>query len=173
MCNVSNKNFRIDFFLVVASLVAVGSAFLSLYKGWPVLSYGSILATDVYLIAVILTAAVRADKKNNTYQFEWVACWLFPSRRVGVLTIPLLALVLIVSFAGLYYSINGGGNFKPDFATDTDALYFSFVTLTTVGIGDIAPLSEEARKLVMFEISSGFLILIGAFPLLISRVSNF
>ncbi len=78
-----------------------------------------------------------------------------------------------MSFAGLYWSINGGGNFKPDFATETDSLYFSLVTLTTVGYGDIVPLCEEARKLVMFEISSGFLVLIGAFPLLISRVSDF
>jgi len=54
-----------------------------------------------------------------------------------------------------------------------DFIYFSLVTLTTLGYGDITPISNEARQLVVHEISSGFLLLIGAFPLLISRISNF
>jgi hypothetical protein len=32
-----------------------------------------------------------------------------------------------------------------------DFLYFSFVTLTTLGYGDITPLSDQARSLVMLE----------------------
>jgi voltage-gated potassium channel len=62
---------------------------------------------------------------------------------------------------------------RADFSSYIDSLYFSLVTLTTVGYGDIVPLTEFARKIVMLEIVSGFLVLIGAFPLLISRISNF
>ncbi len=173
MSNGDNKNVCIDIGLVVASLVAVGSGVLSLYFDWHSLSWISILATDLYLFAVIFTAAIRADKKSGTYQCGWAASWLFPSRRIGVITIPIMAVALVISFAGLYWSLNGNGNFTSDFSSHTDALYFSLVTLTTVGYGDIAPLSESARGFVIFEISSGFLVLIGAFPLLISRVSDF
>ncbi len=41
----------------------------------------------------------------------------------------------------------------------TDALYFSFVTLTTLGFGDIAPISPLARTLVMLEAVTGQLFL--------------
>jgi voltage-gated potassium channel Kch len=162
-----------DVGLTVASVVACIFGTVSLFFGWRCLSWASIIFVDSYLIAVILTAAIRADKKNKTYQSEWKANWLFPSRRVGVITIPLLAFALIIAFAGLYWSTHGERDFKGDFSTYIDSLYFSLVTLTTVGYGDIAPLSEFARKIVMLEISSGFLVLIGAFPLLISRISDY
>jgi hypothetical protein len=34
-------------------------------------------------------------------------------------------------------------------------LYFSFVTLTTVGFGDVAPLSLLSRRLAVFEAAMG------------------
>ena len=36
-----------------------------------------------------------------------------------------------------------------------DALYFSFITLSTVGYGDITPLSHGARTLAMTEAMTG------------------
>jgi hypothetical protein len=36
-----------------------------------------------------------------------------------------------------------------------DLLYFSFVTLTTLGFGDILPLSILAKRLVIFEATMG------------------
>ncbi len=173
MCQSSCQNLKIDSGLMFASLMALICGWLSLYSGWRYLSWVSIPVIDLYLFAVILTAAARADKVNNTYQYSWVADWLFPSRRVGVIFIPLMALALILSFAGLYWGLPGECNFTSDFSSPMDSLYFSLVTLTTVGYGDFAPLSEPARELVIFEIGSGFLVLIGAFPLLISRVSDF
>jgi hypothetical protein len=41
-----------------------------------------------------------------------------------------------------------------------DALYFSVVTMATVGYGDILPVGHLARWLCMFEIVSGFLLLV-------------
>lgn len=149
MSHGANKNICIDTALIVAALAGVIFGLLSLYNGWAILSWISIIATDIYLFAAIFSCSDRADKKNNTYQGEWSAPWLFPSRRIGVITIPLMSIALIVSFAGLYWSINTALNFKNVLSSYTDALYYSLVTLTTVGYGDIVPLSGPAKKLVM------------------------
>ena len=37
----------------------------------------------------------------------------------------------------------------------TDWMYFSFVTLTTVGYGDITPVATSARSLAMLEALTG------------------
>jgi len=44
-----------------------------------------------------------------------------------------------------------GGGFASGPSGSAPAMYFSFVTLTTVGYGDIAPVSSTARALVMVE----------------------
>jgi voltage-gated potassium channel Kch len=172
------KNLKIDIGLLFVAVVALIFGFISLYCSWLSLSYISIFGVDLYLFAVVLTAAVRADAKPrgesaiSTYEFEWKAEWLFPSRRAGVVVIPIMVVALIVAFAGLYSALPAG-NFLKEFAGTCDALYFSLVTLTTVGYGDFAPITPFARGLVMFQIASGFLVLVAAFPLLISRVSDF
>ena len=171
--NSSSKNVCIDIGLMVASLLVAIGGWCSVYHNSQCAAWLSIGATDLYLFAVILIAAVRADKEKNTYKSGWELPWLFPSRRAGVITIPLMAFALVLSFAGLFWALSGNCNFTIAFSNQKDAVYFSLVTLTTVGYGDIAPVSEQARDLVILEIGSGFLVLIGAFPLLISRVSQF
>jgi hypothetical protein len=51
-------------------------------------------------------------------------------------------------------------------ALQGDALYFSFVTLTTLGYGDIVPLTAQARSLVILESVTGVLYL----AVLVSRL---
>lgn len=71
-------------------------------------------------------------------------------------------LVLIVLFAGAYgviwradpNSICGSG--WPEEPALADILYFSTMTITTVGYGDIAPASNAARLTAMAEVISGF-----------------
>ena len=53
-----------------------------------------------------------------------------------------------------------------------DALYFSVVTITTVGYGDLHPVMASTKMLVMGEIGSGVLMLVWALPLLVSRLAN-
>ena len=68
-------------------------------------------------------------------------------------------------------------NRKPDVAEQLmdpwDALYFSVVTLATVGYGDYVPASAGARLLVTWEIGTGVLLVAGGLALLMSRISNF
>lgn len=173
MNNNSLKNVKIDIRLSIASLAVATCGGLALFCKAQYLAYITIAVVDLYLFSVILSAAIKADEKHGTYQSTWGADWLFPSRRVGIFTIPLMTIALLLSFAGLYCGLPGDVNFKDNFSARLDSIYFSVVTLTTVGYGDFVPLTPLAKRLVVFEIGSGFLVLIGAFPLLISRISDF
>ncbi len=65
-------------------------------------------------------------------------------------------LLIGIMWAGIYTVLEGisPGSFSGTSET-TDLLYFSFVTLTTVGFGDIAPLSILAKRLAIFEAAMG------------------
>ena len=83
-------------------------------------------------------------------------------------------------FAALYQQISlycdgsraewceGGQVFSQSLARFVDAAYFSTITLSTTGYGDILPLSDVARALVSVEIIIGF----GLLGFLLSRVAR-
>ena len=82
---------------------------------------------------------------------------------------------LVAAFGGIYLSTGGG---VVDSQTPAqplvgrlDALYFSFVTITTLGYGDFHPVSAAAKWTVMGEVVSGLIMLVGALPLLINRLT--
>jgi len=84
-------------------------------------------------------------------------------------------------FAGLYQRISlycdgsraawceGGQVFSQSLVRFVDAAYFSTITLSTTGYGDILPLSDVARALVSVEIIIGF----GLLGFLLSRVAGY
>lgn len=54
-----------------------------------------------------------------------------------------------------------------------EALYFSLVTMITLGYGDYIPVSAVTRMLVIWQLATGGLLVIGIFPLIISRAADF
>jgi hypothetical protein len=72
-------------------------------------------------------------------------------------------LMLGFAFAAIFYLINllDPGSFyvanNPTGRETPDLLYFSFVTLATLGYGDIAPASNVARSLAVVEALAGML----------------
>ena len=65
-------------------------------------------------------------------------------------------LLIGILWAGIYIVLEGisPGSFS-GLSETTDLLYFSFVTLTTVGYGDVSPLSILAKRLAIFEAAMG------------------
>ncbi|BAY61832.1 ion transport 2 domain-containing protein [Calothrix brevissima NIES-22] len=61
---------------------------------------------------------------------------------------------IIFVYSGLIYQVEHPVN-PQGFATFLDALYFSIVTMTTVGFGDVTPASELGRWLTVFMILTG------------------
>jgi voltage-gated potassium channel len=61
---------------------------------------------------------------------------------------------IIFVFSGLIYQVEHPVN-SENFATFLDAFYFSIVTMTTVGFGDVTPISELGRLLTVLMILTG------------------
>ncbi|MSX02225.1 MAG: hypothetical protein F2813_03585 [Actinobacteria bacterium] len=85
----------------------------------------------------------------------------------GALTVYLLFGTLLGFVYGLEVSLGssdvlaGVGLQGASESTGPDNMYFSFVTLTTVGYGDLAPVSGAARGTAIFEALVGQLYLVG------------
>ncbi|MET0647750.1 MAG: potassium channel family protein [Pyrinomonadaceae bacterium] len=85
---------------------------------------------------------------------------------VGPLLLPLLIVVYVVlltlAFALVYYpQIPGGFTYGVEHPEPgwVDAVYFSGVTLTTVGYGDLMPRTAPLRFLALFEAASGLIVI--------------
>jgi hypothetical protein len=82
----------------------------------------------------------------------------------GTLYAALSAYLLIGTFFGfIYWSLeqNFPGSFgAPVEMTESSAVYYSFVTLATLGYGEITPRSDIARGIAVFEVICGQLFLV-------------
>jgi voltage-gated potassium channel len=95
--------------------------------------------------------------------------------RIAGLAVPAFAFLtvyslLVILFAALYSVLDhalGAVNFRIDGAVRaisfSESLYFSLMTLSTVGYGDIAPASSAIRVIAAAEIVSGILLLLFGF----------
>ncbi len=92
--------------------------------------------------------------------------------RVSRLTIPAFAFLtfyaLLVIIFGALYSIISQHSIEPHFRVGDiarplsflEAMYFSIVTMSTVGYGDIVPTSNPVRVLVSLEVICGVMLLL-------------
>lgn len=71
--------------------------------------------------------------------------------------VKLFMIVLIIFFisSGFFYYFENGVN--KNVATFGDAFYFTVVTLTTVGFGDITPVTDWGRRVTVIMIISGII----------------
>ena len=168
--------------LASISLVVLSGISIWLSKWW--LGMICIAIADIYLVVVLGLAAFRSDKlaafrrdKSAEPEIYVVPDWMdkvFPTRLAGCIVVVSLLVTLILGFASIYFALNSSASFgEHPFKSSFDAIYFSYVTITTLGYGDFSPVSDCAKSAVLFQLSSGILLLFGVFPLLISRISDF
>lgn len=94
----------------------------------------------------------------------WQIRKVLTSRHPGVRAIEALAVTLplfLLLFAMTYFlmSLHGSGTFSQEHLSRTDALYFTITMFATVGFGDISPVSQSARVVVMFQMLLDLVIL--------------
>ncbi len=81
--------------------------------------------------------------------------------------------IVVVFFALSYYLLERG---DPDqfagLTTRTDALYFSIVTLGTVGYGDVHPTGQEARIAAMVQIVFDLVVIGALFAIVSSQIAH-
>jgi len=108
----------------------------------------------VLFVALVLFAALL------TWQVRQIAMAKYPRLR-AIETLSLSVPLFILAFAAVYFesSRSTPGSFSEGLGR-TDALYFTVTVFATVGFGDIVPVSQGARVMVMIQML-GDLILVG------------
>jgi len=85
-------------------------------------------------------------------------------RRIILYSSAIVA-VLVYGTLGVYF-LGRSGNFNVDITSPVQALYFTVVTISTVGYGDIVPITDVGRIFVMILIISGLSIFLSAVTVL-------
>ncbi|WP_345034054.1 potassium channel family protein [Streptomyces sannanensis] len=146
--------------ITVASMVA---AYFLLPLNWfgpqrPVLSW-TVLILALTLIAVLLLVQI------------WYVVTDREGTHPGIVILLLVCLSVLVFSAGYYGLAKEPGQFS-GLHTRLDALYFTVVTLATVGYGDITAQGQTARVLVILQIVYNFVFLTAAATSLSRKVRS-
>ena len=102
--------------------------------------------------------ALRVFRIFRFLRFTADTDFFFGRINLTVLRIVRLVTTIIMIFfisSGLFFEVEQGIN--PKVATFGDAVYFTVVTLTTVGFGDITPLSPTGKWVTVLMILSGII----------------
>lgn len=169
---------------LAGTLLLVGVA--ALLQSSSVLGLIAVIVADAFVLGLLRCCEIAATPDLSHRPFgravrkaarnRWDVFPYLPARTTALVTLPVLLGALIAAFGGLYLSTRGGvvdAQSPPEpLVGRLDALYFSCVTITTLGYGDFHPVSAAAKWMVMGELGSGILMLVGAVPLLIARLST-
>ena len=171
---------------------------VALWVRGPALLSGILVGmTNLYIIVILIEGALRAGKPrkyvDGVPQPTEKVLFEMPNPIWNFLQLLFIVFIVVTGFANMYLE-QGGVHYAgaaevvqqeisnesananppiphPILTGRLDAVYYSMVTVVTLGYGDFVPTTEGARKLVIWELTSGLLVLIGAFPLLISRLA--
>ncbi|WP_438948127.1 potassium channel family protein [Streptomyces olivaceus] len=94
-----------------------------------------------------------------------------PDSHPGVV-ISLLIVLSVHVFSAAYYSLAKQPGEFSGLRTRIDALYFTVVTLATVGYGDITPRGQAARVVTVLQITYSFVFLTAAATALTTRMRD-
>ncbi|MET8668845.1 potassium channel family protein [Streptomyces tendae] len=124
----------------------------------PVLSW-ALFALLLTVVAVLLLRQVRHVLLDR------------PDSRPGVV-ISLLIVLSVHVFSATYYALAKEPGQFSGLHTRLDALYFTVVTLATVGYGDITPRGQAARLVAVLQITYSFVFLTAAATALTTRMRD-
>ena len=150
----------------VATIVAIGSLAVLVINGEIPAGATAIVSGLLVAVApaVLVGGLVREVRDEGTVTIRTLA---------GGLSIYLLIGML---FAFVYGSIEGladGALFvQVDNATPADRLYFSFVTLTTVGYGDLTLASDLSRSFAVAEMLIGQIYLVTVVAVIVANLGR-
>jgi len=150
----ATKSTRYLFIALIAIIVfaryAADRDWIPVDSGWVLGAYGLI---GLMAAAAALRFAMTSDVVSSETIYAALGTYLLAG----------------VFFGQIYWSLESAapGSFVgPDPFTDTRAIYYSFVTLATLGYGDYLPRTDLARGIATFEVIGGQLYL----AVLVSRL---
>jgi voltage-gated potassium channel Kch len=104
--------------------------------------------------------------------------WGLRSLNRSLLLLLLNYAEIIIGFSVLFLATGSIGKLDPEMATEItlssrlDAIYFSVVTITTLGYGDFHPISPLGRLLALAETAMGILLLVLVLGTFLQGVSD-
>lgn len=147
--------------MLIAALGSFVIMWLSDFLHLSLLEPVSKLAVVLFFIIIVLKLLIQiagSKEVNSTIILESVSGYLL----MGVMFTFLSVFVSLIDPSSFYFP--GGGNPNP-----SDLMYFSFVTLTTLGYGDILPILPQARSLALLIAVSGQLYLTIVIAILVGK----
>lgn len=96
---------------------------------------------------------------------------VFSSKRFEFITLIVFATVVILISSILIYVMEANNPASP-VNTLFDAIYWSIVTISTVGYGDVTPITDAGRVVAMFVIIAGVAVLAFSTSLVVSAFSE-
>ena len=137
--------------LVLLATFSLGFVSSDLADGWRLILLG------VAQFAALLAILNRISRHRQV---------TFQTVMGGVAAYALIAFVMAALYHGM--DLLTGTTFLNGVVSDGDYVYFSFVTLTTVGYGDITAATDVAKRLVVVEAFVGQVFLVALVARLVS-----
>lgn len=119
---------------------------------------------DFYLIFLLVCTAVASSQQDANKRKTAVA--YLPTRPGALLFLFMYLVATINAFAAMYLATGEIGDDR------VAALYFSAVTMTTLGYGEIHPAKTLGQVTVIAQLFNTFVLLIAAIPLLVGRLTS-
>ena len=142
--------------LLVGSVVASAAEFTRLHE----------FTSGVSFLLILAMIVAIARRLGTHMRIAW-------SMLAGALCAYLL-LGLLFSSAYMFMSIAEGGSIfaQVQQATTVDTMYFSFITMTTVGYGDLTPVQDLPRMIAVTEALIGQIYLVTAVGLMVGNMGR-
>jgi hypothetical protein len=148
---------------VVVVIVAFGSALASTFVSSSTDATGAFFALDVLLVGACPVVIVHALLRRRRVDIHTV---------LGAICVYVLIGMIFTFIYAAIGEIEGTFFAQTQHATLPDFLYFSFVTQTTVGYGDLSAAGSLGRALAAFEAMVGQLYLVTVVALVVSNMAR-
>lgn len=137
-----------------------GYTLVDLLSILPTLAVALLPGVAAVSLTVGFLRVLRVIRVLRFYRFTEDEEFFFGTVAVGTLRAMKLLLTVFTIFfvsAGLFYTVEHGVN--PEIGNFGDAFYFTVVALTTVGFGDITPMTEAGRLVTVSSILAGIVLI--------------